>query len=621
MMLPDTRPDLVGRFNNLRAKNADRDNHMREVALARSGEIHQVMPGIFPRNWSKPIIANVLDTTARELAETLSRLPQIDCQTSKNTSDRSKKYASKKTKIALYYVDKSRLKHQLYSGGDWYMSYGAMPIVVEPDMEEQCPHLRVDTPVGAYWELDLYGCTKTYAKCWYETVGSLKAKFPELADKIAYKDSPSGTFAQQPDDSMLEVVKWYGKDQIYTFLPERKGIVLLTAPNPLGKVPVVIAERPRWDEQTRGAFDDVMWVWLARARMAVYGLEAADKAIRAPIAVPHDVNRITFGPDAIIRANDPNQIKRVNLEMPQSALIEAGLLDTELQKGTRMPAIRQDIPSIATGPAVESLSNTFTTQISTAQDIIGDALRRAISMAFEFDEKVWGNMTKEIRGQANGAPFAESYRPSSDIRGDYSCSVTYGFIAGMDPNRALVFLLQMRADQAIDRNTMQRQLPFDIDVEQLQRNVDTEMIQDALKQGVLAYMAQAPMIAAQGGPDPRIALQQAAKVIELREKGKPIHEAILEAFEIGAQPQPGMAEMMGQALNAPPEATGLPPGEGGESGLTPEQEVMQGRANQADMAYSERGLGGSPDLQMLLAGLTSSGKPNLQAYVSKRLPA
>jgi hypothetical protein len=179
----------------------------------------------------------------------------------------------------------------------------------------------------------------------------------------------------------------------------------------------------------------------------------------------------------------------------------------------------------------------------------------------------------------------------------------------MDPNRALVFLLQMRGDQAIDRDTLQRQLPFDIDVEQLQRKIDTEQVEDAVKQGLLAVVAAAPSMALQGGPDPRLVLRQAAEVIKLREKGTPIADAVLKAFEVAQEeaPQPNPADLLGAAFGAPAEATGM----GG--GAPVDQEAL---ASQPQL-----GPGGSPDLSMMLAGLTSGGQPNLQAYVSRRMPA
>jgi hypothetical protein len=164
-----------------------------------------------------------------------------------------------------------------------------------------------------------------------------------------------------------------------------------------------------------------------------------------------------------------------------------------------------------------------------------------------------------------------------------------------------VFLLQLRADQAIDRDTMQRMMPFEIDVDELQRRVDIEQINDALKQGLFALLANAPVMGEQG-MDPLKTLQRAAQIIKDREKGKPFHQAFVDAYKPDPEeqaeagnPQDPMAQLM--AL-------------GGGGG--PEQQP-------GDNAFM--GAGAAPDLSMVLAGLTPGGNANLQANVSRRRPA
>lgn len=595
---------LLDRFTSLEATQQERQSRAAMVSAARRGEFNTVMPGVFPSNWPKPVIANILDVTARDLAEVLARMPAVDCTSSTLVSNSSKKRSSKRTKIALYYIEHSRLKLQLYTGCDWFFSFAAMPVVVEPDWDSNCPRFRVDDPRGAYWETDFYGNVKIYAKKWQDTISSLCAKFEDVADHIRHNSNRSF-----PDDdgNKLDVVQMYVGDQIVLFLPEREGLVLRRTKHRLGRPPVVIAERPKWDEAGRGQFDDVMWVWLARARMAVYGLEAADKAIRAPLAVPEDVTNISFGADAIIRTNEPDKVRRVPIELPQSSLIEAQVLDKEIADGSRVPAARRgDVEaSIITGRGVEALTAVYSTQIATAQDVIGDCLRRLVEMAFEMDETYWPDQTKTVRGVASGAPFEESYTPGKDINGDYSVSVTYGMTAGMDPNRAIVFLLQLRADQAIDRDTMQRMLPFEVDVEQLQRRIDNEQMTDAMKQGMFALLANAPMMSQQG-MDPLQTLQRAAQIIKARENGTPFHEAVLEAFT--PEPPPEGAAPAGEDPLAMLQA--LAGGGGASSG--PPQEP-------GDNSF--QGAGAAPDVAMVLAGLTNGGQPNMQYNVSRRIPA
>lgn len=595
---------LLKRFDLLTENGRERVQRNNQVALARSGDIQSVMPGVFPATYPKPIIANIIDTTARDLAEILARMPAIDCASSQLHSEAAKKFSSKRTKIAHAYIEHSRLKLQLYSGCDWFFSFAAMPIIVEPDFKDQIPCLRIDDPRNAYWETDLYGNVRAYAKVWEDTCASLCAKFPELeADIYGPKFDPFGAYIDRSNDRM-RVAKLYVDNRIIMFLPERKGLILSDVTHRLDRPPVVVAERPKWDKDNRGQFDDVMWVWLARARMAIYGLEAADKAVRAPLIVPDDVDQISFGADAVIRTNNPQGVGRAKLDLPNAALIEPQLLDKEVADGTRTPAARRgDVDaSIITGRGVEALTSIYQTQIATAQDIVGDSLRRALGMAFEMDELYWGDVRKSVKGTISGAPFTETYVPSKDIKGDYSVSVTYGMTAGMDPNRAIVFLLQLRADQAIDRDTMQRQLPFDVDVEDLQRRIDIEQIEDALKQGLFGLLANAPALSVQG-IDPLQTLQRAAQIVKARENGTPVHEAILKAFTPEEQAQPSSPEE--QAMQQLRQLAG-----GG--GAPPEQQP-------GDNSYL--GAGAAPDVSMILAGLTSGGNPNLQATVSRRLPA
>lgn len=595
-------------WEGLRERGMDRQLRNRQVAAVRSGDVDSVMPGIFPDSWPRPVVANTIDTTARDLAETLARIPSIECVTSNLTTDKAKKFAAKKTKVVHYYVDHSRLKLQLYSGADWFFTFSAMPIVVEPDFDARCPVFRIDSPFDAYWETDLQGNVKLYAKVWTERVGTLRYKFPELAELIGQMPNVSpDPFNRNAnvtaDEATLDVVKMYRGNEILLFLPERQGLVLRRYQHRLNRPPVVVAQRPKWDEHGRGQFDDVIWVWLARARMALYGLEAADKAVRAPLAVPDDVTQIAFGADAVIRTNEPDKVRRVPIELPNSSLIESQLLDQEISEGTRYPKARsgQIDASIITGRGVEALSSIYSTQIATAQDILADALTRAFHMAFEMDELYWPDLEKTVNGTIQGAPFTQTYVPRRDIAGDYTVSVKYGFAGGMDPNRLIVFLLQLQAAQAIDRGTMLRELPLEIDVEQLQRRIDIEQINDALKQGLFGTLANAPVMEMQGGPPAFQTLLKAVDVIKDRENGKPLHQALFDAYKPDESQQAMSPEdQLMQALM----------GGGGGGGMAP-----PGADN------SQLGPGGSPDLAMVLAGLTNGGSPNMQFNVSRRMPA
>lgn len=608
---------VAKRVEALRRFYIERDSRHMTVYDVRTGKIDNIMPGTMPDIWPKPIVANAIDIAARQMAENLAPLPAINCANGVVTSDRQRKYVAKKTKVAHHYVDHSNLRSKMTQGCDWYLMYGALPFVVEPDFERGSPRIRIDDPMKSYPQFDLAGKVISYTKVWREEAWRIADKFPQFAPVIMGRQW--GPTSEIQPDSLLECVKYCDKDAYVLYLPERNNLVLMDTPNPFGKVPVAIARKPSYDDQDRGQFDDIIYPYLARARMALLALQGTQRNVRAPLAIPTDIQKVPFGDDAILRTNSPEKIRRITTDLPVHAFQQEAVLQEEIMRGTRTPASATgDVQaSIITGKGVEALNGGYDTQIATGQRQIGHALEEALAIAFEMDEQYWPNVEKSIQGMVNGTPFNEKYVPSRDIKGDYSVNVSYGFAAGMNPNQALIFLLQLRGDQDISRDFLQRQLPMDIDVNAMQAQIDSEQVTDALKQGIFSMLSSAGIMAQQG-MDPTQVLSQAATIIDQREKGVPMHEAILKAFapkpaltpaaggEAGAPAEPG-AEGGGAAGGGAGVPFGMNPGTGLPGGTAPGQAQM--------------GPGGKPDLMTLLAGLSGSGRQNLSASVKRSVPA
>ena len=601
---------VFSKVESLRRAAADRDSRHRDVHDVRSGDIDTVIPGSMPESWPKPIVANLVDTSARDMAETMGVMPSVNCATSTMTTQKARNFASKKTKIAAWYL----IESGLYSGqqivaSDHYLTYGMAVYVVEPDFKNKRPHIRVENPMGVYPEMDAFGRLRSYTKVWREEAIHLVAKYPQLLRVIQGNNTDKTSWGER----QIQLVKYMDADRIVMYLPDFGNRVVEEMPNLLEKLYVSIGKRPGYDHEVRGAFDDAIWVQLAKSRMALLGLEATEKTVRAPLAVPRDVQKMTFGDDAIIRTDNPDKIKRVGIDVPQAAMQEAQLLEQELRTGTRTPEARSGNmdASIITGKGVQALMGGFNTVITTGQQVIGEALRIAINLAFEMDQALWPGEKKTIRGTVQGSPFEESYTPDKDIDGDYTVDVTYGFAAGQDPARAIVGLLQLRGDQLISRDFFQRQLPMNIDVMAMQTQIDNEQFTDALKQGVMGYMQAIPTMAlqSQGQFDPVPELQKVAKLIELREKGKSVADAVLQVFTPKEQPaasQNPLEAAMGAAQGGP--GGGAPGGAGGAAaanmaGVTPQAGETQGR-----------------DLMSLLSGLNGKGQVTMGAQTRRQQP-
>jgi hypothetical protein len=588
----------------MRSQSRERDSYL--VRLVRAGKLHEEFPGHFADSMPQMAIANAIDNAARDTAELIAPLPSLACASGNMSSAADVARAAKKNKIASYYWDKSKLPTQNINFCDAAMSYAFGVYIIEPDWQEKCPHIRWESSFGSYWYKDRFQRTIWYAKITYVDVLTLVSKYPDSAAYIEYENGRKRSATET-----VQLVTYMDRDQNLVYLPDCGYHVLAQWRHNLGKALVAIAPRPDQEDQPRGQYDDAVFPMLAKHIITQYQLDAADKAINAPIAVPDDVTELPYGPNAVIRSQSGAQsVARVRLDIPDDVFAVAEQLDRAVKEGSRYPEARSGGISgnIVTGKGVEALAGTLNTQVKTMQTVIGQVLEEATALCFMLDVALWPNMQKRITGVLTGKPFELTYTPAKDIGESYACKVTYGFASGQTPAQALVALLQLRGDELISRDTTRRQLPFDLDPEEEQRQVDAEGLSSALRQGIMGLeQAIGPMV--MQGQDPRQVLTAVAKLIQLRRKGKSIEDAALEAFtppepEEPAAPEGAIPEQAGPTGPGGPE---LPPG-------VRDNGLLEG------VAYGQAGgpPGGMPAIQGLLSRLRGQGSPVMEASVSRR---
>jgi hypothetical protein len=505
---------------------------------------------MFSEEYPKPLVANFVDVAARDLAEVMAPLPSFNCSATNMVSDSARKAADTRTRIANYYVATSDLGIQMYSGADWFNTYGMLPAIVEMDYESNSPKIRMLNPFGVYPEIDRFGRTISLTQIIASDAETLAAQFPEYASQIISRNQMT------PGSPYLSVIRYHDKDQDLIFLPERNNLVLANTPNPIGKCLARVALRASLDGEARGQFDDVLAVQLARARFAVLQIQAAEKSIQAPIAIPQDVQELALGPDAIMRSANPQAIRRVPLELPNGVFTESGVLERELRLGARYPEVRSGNldASIITGRGVQALQAGFDTQVRAAQAQFARLFTDLVSLCFEVDEKIFGSITKEIKGTDDGTPYSMKYVPSRDIKGEYGVDVRYGIMSGMDPNRAIIALLQMRSDKLVSRDYVRREIPMELNVTQEEQRVDIEEMRDSLRVALAQYAQAIPALAAQG-QDPAQIIARISEVIKGRQKGLQIETVIERAF---APEEPSPEEMMMAQQMSPAGAAPAP---------------------------------------------------------------
>ncbi len=206
----------------------------------------------------------------------------------------------------------------------------------------------------------------------------------------------------------------------------------------------------------------------------------------------------------------------------------------------------------------------------------------------DVDEKFF-DYEKTIRGVDAGSPYEITYRPSKDIKKDYSADVRYGMLAGLNPAQGLIFMLQALGGGLISTDLAMRELPFGINVTQEQEKIEIEQMRKSLVQSLQAYTQAIPQMAVQGA-DPSAVIKKVADVIKARQKGVAIEDAVEEVFT--------------------PEE--LPPAEAAPS-----------MVEQPSPAPAGASVGGAPSspapsLQTLLASLNASGEGTASARTAIR---
>jgi len=588
---------VAARVQSLRYRNHERDARNLDVLAVRKGKIAEVYPDFFPDGVDANVVANFIDIVARDLSEVMAPLPAVNCSAANAVNDRARSFADKRTRIAANYFQHSDLTVQMYSGADWYITFGFVPFIIELDEESKLPRIRVENPVGAYPEFDRYGRCVAFAKRYMMTLGELVTQFPEYDSMLL---GPSGY--KQDLNAQVELIRYYDKDQSVIYIPSKDNLVLSKAANPIGKMMVIIARKPSIDGELRGQFDDVLGIQLLRNRFALLAMEAAEKSVQAPIVLPQDVQELQLGGDAVIRTSNPAGVRRVELSLPQGAFTEQQLLNQELRVGARYPEGRTGNidASIVTGQGVQALMGAFDTQVKSAQAIFAAALRDVISVAFEVDEKIFPD-EKTIRGVDAGSPYEITYKPSKDIKADYSADVRYGMLAGLNPAQGLIFMLQALGGGLISKDMAMRELPFTVNVTQELEKIEIEKMRDSLLGSITAYTQAIPQMAASGG-DASEVVRKIAAVIKARQKGQALEDAIEATFAPQQQvPPAGAAPMVEQPSPAPaasPAGGALPPEQGGPAMPAPQE--------------------APPSIMNLLSSLSGSGEANASVRTINR---
>jgi hypothetical protein len=115
-------------------------------------------------------------------------------------------------------------------------------------------------------------------------------------------------------------------------------------------------------------------------------------------------------------------------------------------------------------------------------------LRELDSMRLEWDDKIIGGREKMMYGVRAGTPFAESYTPAKDIKGDYRTRRVYGVMAGFDDATTIITGLQLLSAEVIDVETLRENIDGLENHSKIEERVKARNAEKVVE-GALAQMA------------------------------------------------------------------------------------------------------------------------------------
>lgn len=594
---------IAAKVSDLKRHYAKRDTETGQLRALRAGDWESLAPGAFTEDYPAPMVANRIDVMARDVAASLAALPSVSCAAAGGSSDRTKKFAEKRTKIANHYIGTSNLVAHQTDAADSYNYYGMLVYFVEPDLKNKRPTIRVRHGGNVYAVWDGFGDTILAAEEWETTKFNLLDQYPHHRHLL-----------EKSTNDKIKVIRYSDRQRTVIYLPDLGDTVLVDYPSPIpGKCQYVCIPRPSGTGATfnsvpRGAYVDLIYPQLARHEFTNLMLEAAYKAVQAPTVVPQDVTHVPYGPDAVIATQNPAGVGRLRMDIPQAAFQAMQTLDQDMAIGGMSPEARTGNiqASVITGKGIEAASAGYSAQIANAQTMIGFGLMLAVQRCFCLDEYLWPNTQREVKGIENGIPFVDTYVASKDIKGDLSVEVTYGFMLGMAPNNALVFLLQASAAGLISKDFASRNLPVGVNPTEESRKIMLEQLQNTTIQAV-ASLAQAIPQFVMNNQDPMPIIKALAEIQKRIQKGDSLEEIVVDVFAPEPPPEPAAQD---PALAAQDPMAQLAAAAGGAGGGLP---AMSG-------AQPSKGPGDKPDIAQFFAGMNGNGNPVLQGGVSRMDP-
>lgn len=427
-------------------------------------------------------IANLIVKGAETLARKIGRNPSTKVDppvTKEGESELGRKRADKRARIVDAFDEISRLEMLLPQVGRWLPVHGFTAGVLrfgKSPSGDPYPLLELRDPIQTFpGEWGASQQPMDLAVIYRMSRDAVARMFPDAKPDLvdSYRRGTGGAVLLGMGTAGVSEPSWMsqsgGEVDVYEYIDERgcwyvlpdSKRVLSFVPNVLSSPAFRVAKRFSFAEVV-GEYDHTLGVMALMARLALLN------AIGIEDSVLSETNIFGSPPAGMVYDRGRNSVNlfpqgttvaRANTQVPFEAFQQIDRMERQMRlaAGHSEQDDGQAGSGWSTGKGLEQLQGSAGAEVQEYQLVLRYWLQDLDAQRLEADE-VACDVEKMMYGIRGGAPFAEKYTPSKDIKGDYRTRRVYGAMSTLDDGAQIVGGLQLVQGKIIDRDTMREQL-------------------------------------------------------------------------------------------------------------------------------------------------------------------
>ena len=455
---------------------------------------------------------NLLVSALDRLAQKIGRVPALDVHvTNPRDSVRHKNKKDKLERIVTSYDQFQKLELQLPQVARWLPGYGFSVFVITsktdpngniyPCAELRDPYTTFPGYSGANQmaeelvsirKIPLNTLVKMYPelKKYYDQQDKQTEEENYLSHGI-YLDNDNGSWENQAEVGDV-IAEYMNPEGTYVVHVGSKTIVDFV-PNVLKSGPAFVCAKRYSFDQIQGQFDQVIGLMAAMAKINIMSVIAMEDAVFTETNVVGEIESGQYrkGRNAINYLSPGSQVIKPVNNLPYQLFESVSRIERHLRTVAGYPVSDDAISpnSFVTGRGLEELQAGIGAMVNEYHTVLTYALQEIDYKRLELDE-LGLNKRKPLTGTMNGAAFAESYSPSTDIGGNYLTKRKYGAMATFDEAGKVITGLQLLQAGIIDKQTMQREMDGLENLQDINERITRDKAESVMFDSLLARASQ-----------------------------------------------------------------------------------------------------------------------------------